>query len=205
MTNRVIPRSRTGVVSPTGWSRRFLTLFLGAGLLALSVGFSAGEAGAFEAVDGRLQAHGYVEMQFRTISDDFSDQWDLTAWYNIFNLELEFDLVKETHGPLDLMSAFVRVEARFDCIYSRGCGMFKGANTFGNRARGLPKRLQNGDEYTNAGAIQISNDGTYSLSPQRNPYPFQQTPGLRGIYDACLLYTSPSPRDATLSRMPSSA
>ena len=24
-------------------------------------------------------------------------------------------------------------------------------------------------------------------------------------YDACLLYTSPSPRDATLSRMPSSA
>ena len=26
-----------------------------------------------------------------------------------------------------------------------------------------------------------------------------------GVYDACLLYTSPSPRDATLSRMPSSA
>ena len=26
-----------------------------------------------------------------------------------------------------------------------------------------------------------------------------------GIYDTCLLYTSPSPRDATLSRMPSSA
>ena len=25
------------------------------------------------------------------------------------------------------------------------------------------------------------------------------------IYDDCLLYTSPSPRDATLSRMPSSA
>ena len=28
---------------------------------------------------------------------------------------------------------------------------------------------------------------------------------LRPIYEACLLYTSPSPRDATLSRMPSSA
>ena len=26
-----------------------------------------------------------------------------------------------------------------------------------------------------------------------------------GLYGACLLYTSPSPRDATLSRMPSSA
>ena len=32
------------------------------------------------------------------------------------------------------------------------------------------------------------------------------TLGLSGLYDtACLLYTSPSPRDATLSRMPSSA
>ena len=30
----------------------------------------------------------------------------------------------------------------------------------------------------------------------------QDTPIVRGI---CLLYTSPSPRDATLSRMPSSA
>ena len=26
-----------------------------------------------------------------------------------------------------------------------------------------------------------------------------------GLYTLCLLYTSPSPRDATLSRMPSSA
>ena len=30
-------------------------------------------------------------------------------------------------------------------------------------------------------------------------------PELRVAFDACLLYTSPSPRDATLSRMPSSA
>ena len=29
--------------------------------------------------------------------------------------------------------------------------------------------------------------------------------GITGSFDACLLYTSPSPRDATLSRMPSSA
>ena len=29
--------------------------------------------------------------------------------------------------------------------------------------------------------------------------------GLAGAYNSCLLYTSPSPRDATLSRMPSSA
>ena len=33
---------------------------------------------------------------------------------------------------------------------------------------------------------------------------FQQT-NVVGVYMSCLLYTSPSPRDATLSRMPSSA
>ena len=29
--------------------------------------------------------------------------------------------------------------------------------------------------------------------------------GLKGLYQLCLLYTSPSPRDRVLSRMPSSA
>ena len=29
--------------------------------------------------------------------------------------------------------------------------------------------------------------------------------GITALYNDCLLYTSPSPRDATLSRMPSSA
>ena len=33
----------------------------------------------------------------------------------------------------------------------------------------------------------------------------KQALGLYGSDDVCLLYTSPSPRDATLSRMPSSA
>ena len=35
--------------------------------------------------------------------------------------------------------------------------------------------------------------------------PKNQRPELWNLYNTCLLYTSPSPRDATLSRMPSSA
>ena len=35
--------------------------------------------------------------------------------------------------------------------------------------------------------------------------PRTQDPGFRAGLEICLLYTSPSPRDATLSRMPSSA
>ncbi len=155
------------------------------GSLALAwAALSPTPAAAFEAADGRLQAHGYFEMQFRTISRNFSDQWDLTQWYNVFNLELELDIVQETHGPLDLVSAFVRIEARYDCVYSRGCGMVRGVDVYGDRARRMPGRLQGGDQFTNAGSIFISNDGPWSVTPERNPYRIQETPAFRGIYDS---------------------
>ena len=40
---------------------------------------------------------------------------------------------------------------------------------------------------------------------QANPAPLSALRCIRDLYTDCLLYTSPSPRDATLSRMPSSA
>jgi len=48
------------------------------------------------------------------------------------------------------MSAFVRVEARFDCIYYHGCGIIRSAETFGNDATGrdLPRRLNDAIELT---------------------------------------------------------
>ena len=45
-----------------------------------------------------------------------------------------------------------------------------------------------------------------SASDDVRPFAFGEDDlSLMGDYYACLLYTSPSPRDATLSRMPSSA
>ena len=43
--------------------------------------------------------------------------------------------------------------------------------------------------------------GTFSIGPDGTMY----LPRLRALYVDCLLYTSPSPRDRTRSRMPSSA
>ncbi len=140
-------------------------------------------AEAFEAIDGRVQAHGYFEMQIRSISKNYSDDWDVTQWYNIFNLELEFDLVQETHGPLDLLSAYMRIEARFDCIYSRGCGMIPGIDAYGNRSRSLPSRLNREDEYTFSGQIPVSNDGPYA-NRDNDPLTIVQVPGFSGIYEA---------------------
>ena len=47
--------------------------------------------------------------------------------------------------------------------------------------------------------------GGLTITVTANPGDFNGTASDFGINQACLLYTSPSPRDATLSRMPSSA
>ena len=46
-----------------------------------------------------------------------------------------------------------------------------------------------------------------TLFPERDQFQsmFPDSSRLKAFFDTCLLYTSPSPRDATLSRMPSSA
>jgi len=157
------------------------SLLLAAAIFAPSI--LPGRALAFEAIDGRFEAHGYFEMQLRTISRNYSGQWDMTQWYNIFNLELELDLVQDTHGILDLLEAYVRIEARYDCVYTRGCGMLEGVDIYGNEARNLPERLNSGNEYTHAGTIFISDDGPLT-DPQRDPYTIKTVPAFRGIYDS---------------------
>jgi len=107
------------------------------------LGLGSPPAGALEAFDGRLQLHGFYENQTRVMARNFraTDDWDLTQWYQVLNLEMELDIAPDGWGPFDLVSAYARVEVRYDCVYSRGCWMFPGANAFGDRAQKLPKRL----------------------------------------------------------------
>ena len=51
----------------------------------------------------------------------------------------------------------------------------------------------------------VADEFMLRVSPKEKQQMLYQAPRLVRIYDPCLLYTSPSPRDATLSRMPSSA
>ncbi|MEN8184790.1 MAG: DUF1302 family protein, partial [Myxococcota bacterium] len=105
-----------------------------------------GAALAFEFFDGRIQVHGFYETQIRAIARDFdaSDDWDLTQWANILNIEMEADIAPDGWGPFDLLSAFGRVEARYDCVWTRGCGMLSSADTYGDRAKRLPGRVGDG-------------------------------------------------------------
>jgi hypothetical protein len=146
------------------------TLALAAGV-ALAV-LVPGRAPAFEFFDGRLQAHGFYEMQLRTISEDFDvDEFDLTQWYNIFDLELELDIAPDGAGPFDLVSAFVRAEVRYDCVWTRGCGMIHGRRVYGDDAREVPKRL--------SGARRTGFDGA-TFTGDRRETQGVQFPGLPG-------------------------
>src|SRR3989304_171375 len=105
------------------------------------VGAGASDARPFEAFDGRIQAHGFGEIQTRTIAEGYSQDLDLVQWYNVLSVELEFDILPDGWGPFDLLSSYVRIEGRYDCVWTRGCGTMRSADSFGDRANKLPRRL----------------------------------------------------------------
>ena len=109
---------------------------------------AAGPASALEALDGAIQLHGYFEVQTRVLARDFSpdDGYHLAQWYNILNLELEWDAAPQGWGPFDLVSGFLRAEVRYDCVWTGGCYILRSLgyeDRYGNDASRLPKRLSN--------------------------------------------------------------
>ncbi|MCP5068952.1 MAG: hypothetical protein GY946_20515, partial [bacterium] len=113
---------------------------------ALLIALVSQSATALEFFDRRLQIHGFYEQQIRSIWTDFTgkNDWDLTQWYHVLNLEVEADIAPAGFGPFDLVSGFARIEARFDCVWRRGCWMFDNVDVYGDRPGRLPARIQNG-------------------------------------------------------------
>ena len=88
-------------------------------------------------------------------------------------------------------------EAGFNCQHST-------ADAIGWRLNGttfLDKSLEGVSASSTSLAGGVLNTLTIVAHPEYN----QTRIGCVAFFDTCLLYTSPSPRDATLSRMPSSA
>jgi len=101
-------------------------------------------AAAIEFFDDRLAIHGFYESQTRAINRDFhnGEDWDITQWYHVLNLEIEGEIAPDGWGPFDLISAFGRIEVRYDCVWRRSCYIFGGSpDAYGDRAKRLPKRV----------------------------------------------------------------
>lgn len=175
----------------TGGSARLAAAFTLA-LTAATIG--AAPARAIEALDGRFQLHGYFEEQLRGISANFEENVDLTQWYHVLNLEPEFDILPDGWGPLTALSAYARIEVRYDCVWTRACGIFRSADTFGDRAAKLPLRL-GGGRYANLTGVSQASAAEPPGSLHRVLYPTRAlgsarrvgspntVPGLNTLYD----------------------
>jgi hypothetical protein len=124
---------RAARVSGAAWPLAVLLLVFGA----------ARPASGVDLLDRSVQIHGFYEAQIRSIVRDFdmSDDWDLTQWWNVFDVEIEWAAAPDGFGPFDNVNVFGRIEVRYDCVWTRACSMFDSANTYGPHIGRLPKRL----------------------------------------------------------------
>ncbi|MGI9430996.1 MAG: DUF1302 family protein, partial [Myxococcota bacterium] len=126
---------------------RGIAFFTGAIVATAAIGLWPSETRAVDLLDGRVEVHGFYEAQVRSMvrDYDFSDDWDLTQWWNILNIEIEADVAPDGIGPFDLISVFGRVEVRYDCVWTGACGIFSSADAYratgSHHRRRLPKRL----------------------------------------------------------------
>ena len=102
------------------------------------------------------------------MGEDFSwsDDIDLVQWYNVLSIETEYDFAPDGIGPFDILSGFARVEVRYDCVWTRACGMFPSVNSFGNRVAHLPGYKTDGRRSGLSGSLSIADqanpNGLYS-------------------------------------------
>ena len=68
-----------------------------------------------------------------------------------------------------------------------------------------PLKVRLGATDANFQGHSIPPAGLHQINVHKDTVPLPAFCTPTGLYECCLLYTSPSPRDATLSRMPSSA
>ncbi len=120
-----------------------MRLHRGLFLLALCVGpvAAAAEKPVLVSPDSsRFRVNGYVETQVRALSDGFQASRAYgSQWAFVLDLEPEWDIAPNGWGPFDLVSAFARIEVRYDCIWT-GCAVSNSWRDFGDRATRAPAR-----------------------------------------------------------------
>ena len=141
---RGAPAARAGRSVLAAAFARIFSAWIGVVLFGL-VGL-AGPASALDFFEDRLAIHGFYEMDLRAIWEDFTgaNDMDFSSWGHTLNLEIEGDIAPDGFGPFDMITAFARVEVRYDCIWRRNCYLAQNANVYGDRPKRLPQRLTNG-------------------------------------------------------------
>ncbi|MCI0635282.1 MAG: hypothetical protein L0206_15425, partial [Actinobacteria bacterium] len=98
----------------------------------------------------------------------------------------ELDLVTDSWGPFDLVSAYSRIEVRYDCVFN-GCGTIGTSRVFGDHAEASPARnWADGPTLTYVGGIDLREVGKSVGRVQDHGLellPIAANPGFQPYYD----------------------
>jgi hypothetical protein len=135
----------------------------------------------------RFRIDGSVEYQLRGLADGLDPgESYLSQSAFVLNLEPELDLVIDGWGPFDLVSAFARIEARYDCVFN-GCGTLGTTRVFGDHAKRSPARnWADGPTLAYVGGIDLRSVGQpvhHVQSDDRELLPITANPAFRPYYD----------------------
>ncbi|MBW2243769.1 MAG: hypothetical protein JRH01_17430 [Deltaproteobacteria bacterium] len=162
---------------------------------------AATAAHAIDLWDRKVQVHGFYEFQVRAIANDLNaaDDFDVSQMAHVLNLEIEADLAPDGFGPFDAVSAFTRIEARYDCVWTRACGLFPSVNAYGDGAKRYPKRVLNGRRFGYVGGVYDGDIRRWRADPiETFSYAFKDRPeesrvplGIEHTEAFWTLFTSP--------------
>jgi hypothetical protein len=124
---------------------------------------AAPPAAAIRFWDDRAELHGFYETRMSFGMEDFdpSKGVDMYGWLHVLDLEGEVSIAPEGWGPFDLVSAFARVEVKYDCVWNHACGLLESVDAFGNDPGNLPHRVQNARRQGIAGSQLTLDDRAY--------------------------------------------
>ncbi len=121
--------------------KSFLPLLTHA-FVAFTLSMMTSRSWAIDLLEGRVQVHGDVEEQLRMISNNFhTDGFYMSQWANVLNVELELNLAPQGWGPFSEIHSYARVEVRYDCVWTKLCGLSRPTNFWGDRAGRAPKNF----------------------------------------------------------------
>jgi hypothetical protein len=125
-------------------------------------------ARALEFFDERVEVHGFYETRMAFGMEDWtpSKGVDMYSWLHVLNVEIEAEIAPDGWGPFDLVSAFTRVEVKYDCVWNHACGLLDSVNVFGNRPKELPHRLMNARRQGAFPAFEMYDRRGYWFSPR---------------------------------------
>ncbi len=108
------------------------------GILITGVGL-ANSAKAFEwdlPGERKFSIHGFYEARLLFTGEDLpAHDVTFSQFRHVLSVEFELSIFPDGFGPFDSMFMFTRVLASYDCIYTRACGLFNSADSYGDDAR----------------------------------------------------------------------